>query len=247
MQDQTLKASVKAMEDFAKRIIGETWTNTGDLDCKAYQREYLYRSAFGAYHTATSYWILHENKRFSDCNILARNLLERVFNSSVASKSPTVAVELICHELKDKIRRFQSLSNGINASAQNNRSIEDHEKILQTFLSLIKATEVPDWNFYRRAEESGLDSFYRSGYFDFSRYAHAGYEVPRPEKYNQQLKASDFIALIAPILTAQSYHALDCPNCHQGKCAVADESKALSHDFSRCTLRNAECQAGVNP
>lgn len=188
---------------FAKKIV-DTWNDAGGCDCKAYQRRYLYRSAFGAYHTAKSYWILHENNCFSDCDILARNLLERIFNSVFAKESPTHAVELICHELNDKIRRFKLLNNGPNASPENSKSIEDHEKLLQTFLGLISKSEAPDWNYCRRAEESGLSRIYRSGYFDLSRYAHAGYEVPRPEKHDQQSKTTDFIALVAPVLTTRS-------------------------------------------
>lgn len=224
---------------FAKTI-GETWNDAGGSDCKAYQRRYLYVSAFGAYHTATSYWILHENNRFSDCNILARNLLERVFSSAVANRSPTYAVELISHELSEKIRRFKLLNNGPNASPENSKSIEDHEKRLQTFLRLINRSEAPDWNYYRRAEESGLRSYYRSGYFNLSRYAHAGYEVPRPEKHNEQSKTSDLIALVAPVFTKVLYHAVDCPDCIRDKCVVANEFKALSRDFSLCTLGNVD-------
>src|SRR5258706_21393 len=85
------------------RSIGEQWQDQSGIDLGAFQRRYLYVQSFGAAHTAKSYWILHHAKQHNDCNVLTRNLLERIFNSRVASKSPKHAVELIAHELSDRI------------------------------------------------------------------------------------------------------------------------------------------------
>jgi len=199
----------------------------------AYQKEFLYRNAFGAHETANSYWILHKNKRFSDCVTLARNLLERIVNSSCGSKSPTHAVELISYELSEKIRHAKLWKPSSNVSAQLDSSIKEHEKILPVFLCLAGKGKATDWNWKKRFDEAGLPGFYRSAYFDFSRYAHAGYETPRPGKRNQISKAADFIALVAPVMTAANYHALICPNCQIGKCDFPAKSHELLKSFSR--------------
>jgi hypothetical protein len=228
--------------EFAKTICA-AWKDTRSCDCKAYQRRFLFVNAWAAYNTAKSYWILHENKCFDDCVILARNLLERIFNSACAAKSPTHAVELISHELTEKIRHAKQCSP--NAQAQLTPSINEHEKILQTLLGLMKKMKAPQWSYRRRAEAAGLVAYYLSGYFSFSRYAHAGYEVPRPEKQNQQSNAADFIALVAPVLTAANYHAVDCPDFRQGKCDVHAESMALLQDISLRTLGNNNGDIGI--
>ena len=166
--------------------------------------------------------------------------MERIFNSAVAKQSPTNAVELICDELSGTIHQFERANNGPNASPENSQSIEDKKTLLQNFLRLINEKEVPNWNYYERAEKSGLLGYYHSGYFILSRYAHAGYEVADPEKQNKQLKPSDFIALAAPIFTATLYHAVDCPNCNRHECIVDNEFKALIREFSSCTLGNED-------
>ena len=93
---------------FALSIGGE-WRDLGGADSTSYQRRYLYTQAFGAAHTAKSYWILHEAGQHSDCNALGRKLLEHLFNSRVASQSPRNAVELIAYELSERIRRLRLL------------------------------------------------------------------------------------------------------------------------------------------
>jgi hypothetical protein len=228
---------------FAKRL-GCPWIDTGGGDCKAYQRRCLYIHASGALNTAKSYWILHENKCFSDCVILARNLLERIISSSVGAKSPTHAVELISHELSDKIRRAKLWTPSPSIATKLSDMIKDHEKILPTFLGLIGKGEAPAWDLKKRFDEAGLPGFYRSLYFEFSRYAHAGYEVPRPVNYNRQSKAADFIALAAPVITAGNCHLVDCPDCKQGKCGVHEESMALLEDFSSQVLENTSGRIG---
>ena len=95
---------------FAEKA-GSPWKETAGSDCQAYQRSFLCRQSFGAYHTAKSYWILHENKCFSDCIALGRNLLERIANSICGSQSPTQAVELIASELG--MKKYEMLKNGI--------------------------------------------------------------------------------------------------------------------------------------
>lgn len=220
---------------FAERV-GGAWKETGGSDCKAYQRSFLCRQAFGAYHTAISYWILRENKCFSDSVALSRNLLERIANSICGAKSPTLAVELIANELSEKIRHAKLWNPSPGLSAELQQAVVEHKKILPVFLALIKKTKTPDWKFHRRFEQAGLGEFYRSAYFDFSRYAHAGYEVPRPGKRSHQSKAPDFIALAAPVITAANYHALDCRCPTHGECSVCNEGMALLQGFSSHTL-----------
>lgn len=228
---------------FAKRVVC-TWNDTGGGDCKAYQRRYLYVHASGAFNTARSYWILHGNKYFGDCVILARNLLERIVSSICGVKSPTNAVELIAHELSDKIRRAKLWTPSPNIAKQLGDMIKEHERDLPTFLGLIGKREAADWNYQKRFDEAGLPGFYRSAYFHFSRYAHAGYEVPRPENHNAQSKEADFIALAAPVITAGNCHMVDCPDCDQGNCGVHAEAMALLQDFSSRVLENRSGNIG---
>lgn len=217
---------------FAKGVVIAR-SNPRFADCETYQKEFLYRNAFGAHETAKSYWILHNNKRFSDCVTLARNLLERIVNSSCGSKSPTHAVELISFELSEKIRHAKLWKPSLNVSTQLDSSVKEHEKILPVFLRLLGKNKAPDWNWKRRFDEAGLPGFYRSAYSNFSRYTHAGYETPRPEKHNQKSNAADFIALAAPVMTAAKYHALICPICQMGKCDFIANSRKLLQTFSR--------------
>jgi hypothetical protein len=220
---------------FAEKT-GSSWQETGGGDCNAYQRSFLCRQAFGSYHTAKSYWILHENGCFSDCVGLSRNLLERIANSVCGAKSPLHAVELITYELSEKIRHAKLWTPSPHLSVDLQRAVQEHEAILPTFLTLINATKAPDWGFIKRFQEGGVRGYYRSAYFDFSRYAHAGYEVPRPGKFNEQSKAADFIALTAPVITGAIYHALDCNDCSQAKCVLHAESLGLLKKFSSLTL-----------
>jgi hypothetical protein len=207
---------------------------------EAYQRSFLCRQAFGAYHTAKSYWILRKKRCFNDCNGLGRNLLESIANSVVGAKSPTHAVELIAYELSEKIRhaeqwkRLPEISAEFSAELQ--QVIDKHQAILPTFLALINKAKAPDWKFYRRFEVAGLPGYYRSGYFNFSRYTHAGYEVQRPGRNTSPSRTADFVALAAPVLTAANYHAHDCEDCSQGNCSLRDESMLLLKQFSSQTI-----------
>jgi len=221
---------------FAKKV-GRAWKETGGGDCKAYQRRFLSRQAFGAYHTARSYWILRREGCFSDGITLSRNLLERIANSICGAKSPTHAVELIAYELSEKIRHAKLWTPSPSISTELTKAIKEHEKILPVFLALINQTKAPDWKFYKRFQQAGVAGYYRSGYFDFSRYAHAGYEIARPGGASRESKAADFIALVAPVITAANYHALDCQDCSRGKCAVHRESMLLLNRFSSRTLQ----------
>jgi len=132
--------------DFAEKIV-RNWSNPARADSVAYQTRFLHINACGAHETAKSYWILYDNKRFSDGIGLARNS-------------------------------------------------------------------------------------------NFSRYAHAGYEVPQPARHNQQSKAADFVALVAPVITATNYHSVDCADCHRGKCDLRVSSIELMKAFSTHTLGN---------
>jgi hypothetical protein len=90
------------------RSVGEDWTDKWKKnELLGFQQRYLYVHALAACHTARSYWILHREGQHNECHILARNLLERIFNSRVASKSPEHAVELIASEVADRIRRLR--------------------------------------------------------------------------------------------------------------------------------------------
>jgi Family of unknown function (DUF5677) len=228
---------------FAKKV-GETWRDYPGLDCKSYQRRFLYVNAFAAYHTAMSYWILHASNCFNDCGILARNLLERIINCAFAVKSPEHAVGLIAAELSEKIRRTEMLNHPPHASQELTDSIQGQQRDLTTLLGLLQKAKADDWNYCRRAEEAGLLSYYRFGYFNLSRFAHAGYEVARPQEHNRQSKTTDFIALIAPVITAANGHSVDCPDCSSAKCAVRKEFDALATDLSLGTLGNPNGNIG---
>ncbi len=217
------------------RLIGEQWQDQSALDQPSFQRRYLYVQSFGAAHTARSYWILHHAKQFNDCNVLARNLLERIFNSRVASKSPEHAVELIAYELSERIRRLRLLQvEHQTLPPEATEKITELERELQVFLSLLGTQSVPQWDWYRRAVEAGISSWaYRGLYSEFSCYTHAGYEVSRPQELNKPSNFADFTALLAPIDTAMFLHRL---SCNKTRCDVGSEYKALYEEFRNETL-----------
>ncbi|MGP8198866.1 MAG: DUF5677 domain-containing protein [Limisphaerales bacterium] len=221
---------------FAEKV-GHGWNEAAGSDCEAYQRRFLCRQASGAYHTAKSFWILRKNKCFNDCIILARNLLERIANSICAAKSPAQAVELIAHETTEKIRLLKKWKLPPAGSAKLQQTITQDEQFLAKLLGLIQKSKAPDWSFFQRFQKPGMEGFYRSGYFNFSRYTHAGYEMP-PGRREKPLGPGDFIALVAPVITGALYHRLDCPCCKPGKCEVHDESVALIKAFSSSSLGN---------
>ena len=76
---------------FAERV-GDGWKDTTRRDSAGGQEQFLCTQAFGAYQTAKSFWILHENGCLTDCMVLARNLLERIVNSTFALKPTKHAV-----------------------------------------------------------------------------------------------------------------------------------------------------------
>ena len=218
---------------FAERV-GDGWKDAPMPDCLAAQEQFLCRQAFGAYHTAKSFWILHENGRLTDCIVLARNLLERIVNSTFGWKSPNHAVELIAHEYNTTIKQAEQWDTLLGGSPNLQQVITENKKALRAVLSLLNKTEAGDWKIFKRFEEcgSGMERCYRSLYFHFSRYAHAGFEVPRPGKHNEPSEASEFVALLAPVLTAINYHRRDGHECSHGKCRIGDEGMALAGRFS---------------
>jgi hypothetical protein len=219
---------------FAQKV-GSGWSEAAGTDSDAYQRRFLCRQASGAYHTAKSFWILRKNKRFNDCIILARNLLERTANSICAAKSAALAVELIAHETAKKIRLLKKWKPPPAALAKLHQTISEDERFLLRLLGIIQEPKAPDWSFFRRFQESGMEGYYRSGYYKFSTYAHAGYEVA-PGTREKPSGAADFIALVAPVITGASYHKLGCPCCKPTKCELHDESMALIRRFSSASL-----------
>jgi len=221
---------------FAEKV-GRGWKEAAGTDCEAYQRRFLCRQASGAYHTAKSFWILRKHKCFNDCIILARNLLERMANSICAAKSPALAVELIAHETTEKIRLLKKWKLPPAGSAKLQQTLAQDEQFLARLLGLIQKPKAPNWHFFERFRESGMEGYYRSGYFKFSTHAHAGYEVPSGTR-EKPLGPAEFIALAAPVITGSSYHGLDCPCCRPGKCEVHEESVALIRRFSSSSLGN---------
>jgi len=217
---------------FAERV-GDGWKDTTGSDCAAGQEQFLCRQAFGAYHTAKSFWILHENGCLTDCVVLARNLLERIVNSTFGLKSPNHAVDLIASEYNSTIKQAEKWDTLLGGSAELQQVIAENRRALNTVLSLLNKTKAPEWNIFKRFEVcgTGMERCYRSLYFHFSRYAHAGFEVPRPGRHNQQSEASEFVALLAPVFTAIYYHMRDGHDCSLGKCPIGDEGRALTARF----------------
>ncbi|GEM_PF-3185934 len=228
---------------FAKEI-GEQWKESEGIDSKSYQRRFLYVNAFAAYCTAQSYWLLHASNHFNDCRILARNLLERMFNCGLAVKSSEHAVGLMAAELSEKIRHMELLRQPPFAWEELAVPIQNLNRQLAVLLGLLRRTEAEKWSPFRRAREAGLLHYYRFGYFDLSRYAHAGYEVSRPEEYGPPSKSTDFIALFAPVFAAAQCHAVDCSCASSDECHVRQKFDALVRDLSLGTLGNSNATMG---
>jgi len=214
------------------RSIGEQWQDPNSNDLPSFQRRYLYVQSFSAAHTASSYWILRRADKQYDCNVLARNLLERIFNSRVAHKSPRHAVELIAWELSERIRHlrlFQTVHPQMDM-----QTIQGYESDLRVFLSLLGMSSAPQWDFYRRADEAGISSWaYRGVYSLLSGYTHAGYERGRPKEISGPTSLADFVALLAPIDTAFLFHRISCTDV---RCEIGSQYKALYDEFERETI-----------
>jgi len=103
---------------------------------------------------ARGYWLLREAEQYNDCFVLARNLLERIFNSRVASKSPKHAIELIAHELSKRIRGLRLLQREHQRLPKEaTETIGRLDSELKVFLSMLGTKPVPRWDYYRRASE----------------------------------------------------------------------------------------------
>jgi hypothetical protein len=165
--------------------------------------------------------------------VLARNLLERIVNSAFGLKSPNHAIELIANEYNTTIKQAEKWDRLLGGSTDLQQVIAENKSALKTVLGVLNKTEAQDWNIFKRFEEcgSGMEQCYRSLYFHFSRYAHAGFEVPRAGRHNQKSEASEFVALLAPVFTAIYYHRRDGHDCRQGKCPIGDEGLALTARF----------------
>jgi hypothetical protein len=113
-------------------------------------------------------------------------------------------MELIANEYNTTIKQAEKWDRLLGGSTELQQVVAENKNALKAVLGLLNPTEVQDWNIFKRFEEcgSGLELCYRSLYFQFSRYAHAGFEVPRPGRHNQQSDASEFVALLAPVFTA---------------------------------------------
>jgi hypothetical protein len=216
------------------RSIGKDWKDTQEMDLSAFQRRYLYLQSLGAAHSARAYWILHRAQQHNECHMIARNLLERIFNSRVAIKSSKHAVELIASELSDRIHRLQLWQRDTpGLPAQLTDLIERHERELHEFLKMLNTSIAPQWDYYRRASEANIAWAYRGLYSDFSRYTHAGYDTTRPQELNKAWSVTDFIALLAPIDTALQLHRL---SCSESPCKVAADYAALYEEILNITL-----------
>jgi len=212
------------------RSIGEEWQDRPGTDLRSFQQRYLYAQAFGTAHTARGYWILHREEQHHDCNLLARNLLERIFNGRVASKSPRHAVELMTCELSEHIRRLRLFQRELqHVPKEATQTIERLESELQVFLALLGTQEAPQWDYHRRAVEAEISTWaYRGLYSEFSCYTHAGYEVGRPRELNKPSNLADFIALLAPLDTAMFLHRLSCT---ETQCEIGARYKTLYEEF----------------
>lgn len=224
LQDQTLA--------FA-RSIGQPWKDEFGMDLLGFQQRHLHAQALAAAHTARGYWILHRENQHNECHILARNLLERIFNSRLARKSAKHANELIVSDLTNHIARLKSWQKDEpTPDSVVVELIERLEKELQQFLALLGQKKPRKWDCSQRAAEVGLSWAYRTLYSDFSIYTHAGYQISRPPDLNKPSNLADFIALFAPIDTAIHLHQLSCTD---NPCKVAADYKALYDEICSTT------------
>ena len=208
--------------------IGSPWTDPIGFTLEDFQSRFLYTQCLGASQTAKSYWLLHSNGRFQDCNILARNLLERIFNSRLAIKSSRHAVELLANELAAECEGWRK---GINEFGdrvpENLNHVQCLNQELANFEKLLGG-KAPNWSYYDRAKESGLAAYYRSAYFHLCSYTHATHTTP-VEKSDYPCPATDYIALMAPIDTAVTLHRLSCP---RADCELDEQYVLLAKNIS---------------
>lgn len=161
---------------------------------------------------AKSFWMLFFAGEHDASKMIARNLLERIINARVASNSAEKSVELVCSELNTFIEKAELwlAQNPFIPEAPNIIGrIEDDRRILKELKALIGVTDTPKWSYFRRANETGINMLYRSSYWDFSHYVHAGYQKPNLDSLNIPDAGAAFYALISPIQTALLLHQCD--------------------------------------
>ena len=149
----------------------------------------------------SSYWLLHASNHFNDWpRILARNLLERMFRLWTCRK-----VTGTCSGASGS-RTVPRKSGTLSSCGSRLSAWEELAVPIQTLKEELRCASWPAPR--TKAEEVQLGfgvlktpaycTTTGSGIFNLSRYAHAGYEVSRPEEYDRQSRTSDFIALTCP-------------------------------------------------
>lgn len=229
---------VHEVSNFAFPVL-KAWKATGKQDAASFQSSYLYTQALGASHMAESFWVLFNLDKHDAAKIVARHLLERVYNARFAGKSPEDAVDLICHEIADKIKRQKQFLEANPKLKPSERipiegSIASHDVDLQKFLTLLGRPPTENLSIYKRANLVQLKWAHRSIYMDLSNYAHANYEHPHQGEIDIPERIAPAMGLFAPMDCAHQLHKLTCKG---GACDMGKKYTSLYDKIMRATVR----------
>ncbi len=220
---------------FAKRFL-DAWTDVDTHGPVEFQNRYLFKQMIGACQFSQAYWTLYQTRERDAGRMIARHILERVFNARVAKISPHLAVELIAHDINEKIEKVELF-------IEQNPDLPDKNVLVakvaelaaerKIFLDYIGLEAAPNWNYYRRAEKVHLQWAYRSMYMDFSRFVHANYELPDLVRRDEECPFANFVALFGPLDTAASLHSLTCSD--GAGCSVSAEYGEILQEIGEAT------------
>lgn len=215
------------------------WRDNGAMDSKGFQARYLFRQALGALEMAEAFWSLFRLGHHDAGRIIARHLLERIYSARLAKQSPADAVDLIIHDIGERIKRMKQWledNPSVKERATIQQRIAEHENEQTQFLSML-GRKPSKLDFFSRAKLIDLGWSYRSLYWDFSRHVHASFELPKETEMNVPQKDATMIALFAPMDTTHQLHTLTCP----GKgCDMGEKYKKLYNKIMRATVRASD-------
>ena len=223
-----MKTHASKVHEFAFPVL-EGWQDLDSHDPKGFQSRYLYKQALGASQMAEAFWVLFHAGQHDASKMIARHLLERVYSARLAKESPEEAIDLIIHDISERIKKmklFLEDNQSVPGSEIIKQRIKEHETEKERLTKLL-GREPSRLDFFQRAERVKLKWSYRTMYWNFSRYIHAGFEFPNVSELNMPEQDSAMLALFAPMDTAQQLHGL---NCSGEGCDSAEK-------YENCTTR----------
>jgi Family of unknown function (DUF5677) len=196
---------------FSNELIGG-WKEDGSRDTKSLRLLYLCSNAHRAADTSAAIWLLLQAGKIHDCHTLARTLFERMVRGRYAAESEDKFLGLIGGELNQELEKVQKWENSTTVDLGPMPYRDFRKPDIDFILAATGRTELPPkisiYEITTNLEGVAGESLYRALYRELCLYAHATFDVSRPNAGDKPEPPLIWLALFVPFDTAMQFYQI---------------------------------------